>query len=108
MSVPPPDSGPRPDEEDLGDTDGWANEDRPEAAASDPESARQEAEDALARIEALADLDESPDDASDGAAPEDAPDPPPPPGEAAPKASAQEDAPRTGSPEDQCENGLFS
>ena len=65
MSAPPPGSDPLPDDEDdlgdLDDLDDLGDPDDVESsgeAASDPESARQEAEDALAEIEALADLDE--------------------------------------------------
>lgn len=69
MSAPPSGSGPLSDEDDLGDLDDPGNFDDPEdpsdvdpsgEPASDPESAREEAEDALAEIEALADLDEDP------------------------------------------------
>jgi hypothetical protein len=74
-----------PDEENLGDTGSGE-------AASDPEAARREAEDALARIEALADLDEDPDDRTSTGADASAPD------------SAAEAPPDAPPPEDQCEN----
>jgi nitrate reductase NapE component len=69
MSVPPSSSDPLHDDDDFGNLDdpeseAFEDEDRSGQAASDPESARQEAEDALAEIEALADLDEDPDPSS--------------------------------------------
>jgi len=85
MSAPPSDDSRRPD-----DPNDRSGEDLPPGdAAADPEQARQEAEDALAEIEALADLDEDPGDDSGDAHPE------------TPGAN-----PSSGSevPEDQCEN----
>lgn len=88
------DPGPRPEDEDP-ETGG---DDVSPEAASDPEEARREAEEALAKIEALADLDDDPvtgasedaetDTSSEGAS-------------AGTEASASTEA-RT--PEDQCEN----
>jgi hypothetical protein len=113
MSAPPSDSDPLPDDDDLGDPadedhddlDGLGDSDPSGDAVSDPESARQEAEDALAEIEALADLDEEPDlgdesasgkgAAAGGGAPVDA--------HAAPEDTAGP-ASDEGTPEDQCEN----
>mgnify|MGYP006285327425 CR=1 FL=1 len=69
MSAPPPDSGPLPDDEDKGgDLDEWEEGVPSGEAAGDPESARQEAEDALARIEAMADLDAEPEAEASGEA----------------------------------------
>jgi hypothetical protein len=67
MSAPPSDSDPRSDDdgdlddENLEDLDDLGDTDLSGEAASDPEKARREAEDALSEIEALADLDEDPD-----------------------------------------------
>ncbi|MFB6248431.1 MAG: DUF3667 domain-containing protein [Salinibacter sp.] len=95
MSTPPNDD-PLPDDlDDLGGTDP-----SPGDAASDPESARREAEEALSEIEALADLDEDLGEGSAGGQPtadraaETATGP-----SAEASGSAQEDA-----PEDQCAN----
>jgi len=109
MSAPPSGSGPLPD--DLDDLDEPDDPDPSEEAASDPESARQEAEDALAEIEALADLDADPDiddaSASGEATTSDG-------GSASDPSSATEDdaeqagddvgPSKTARPEDQCEN----
>lgn len=62
MSVPATGSDPTQDSDDFTDPD---DEALSEETASDPEAARKEAEDALARIEELADLDEEPDLKSD-------------------------------------------
>jgi hypothetical protein len=84
MSTPPAGSDPLPDEGEPGDP---GDADLSGEGASDPEAARREAEDALAEIEALADLDDDPDGDSGDARSE-------PPGTT--RASA--------APEDQCEN----
>jgi len=102
MSAPPSDSGPHPDDDDIGELDDLGE--GAGGAASDPESARREAEDALARIEAMADLDDAPEagpssEASSGPSAvleEEAKEP-------AAEASPEERA-GTGAPEDQCEN----
>jgi hypothetical protein len=101
MSAPPPSDDPRPDDrDDLGGT-----EPSPGEAASDPEAARREAEEALAEIEALADLDENPEDqdAADEGSADDGP--------TAGRASATTAGPSAdpsesarSAPEDQCEN----
>jgi hypothetical protein len=68
MSAPPSDSPLPPDDDDLGDLDDLDKFDDAEPsgdAASDPETARREAEDALAEIEALADLDDTTEPESD-------------------------------------------
>jgi hypothetical protein len=90
MSAPPSNDDPLPD--DWNDRGGA--EPSPEDAASDPEAARREAEDALAEIEALADLDEDVgEETAAGRA-----------SEATGGPSAAADAPAGGTPEDQCEN----
>ena len=115
MCAPPSDSDPLPDDDDLGDLeedlddlDGLSDSTPSGEAASDPESARQEAEDALAEIEALADLDEDPepdaesesdDPTTDGPIP--TADPASSPGGTADPASEPADG---DTPEDQCEN----
>lgn len=103
MSASPSDSDPLPD--DFDDLDGLEGTDPSGEAASDPEEARREAEDALSEIEALADLDDDPDvgggpSSDEGTTPgEDA---------TAGGQTATEDPTETasdeGAPEDQCEN----
>ncbi len=113
MSAPPSDSDPLPDDddfenlgdEDLDDLDGLGDMDSSEAAASDPESARQEAEDALSEIEALADLDEEPEvggggASGEGTAPGDATTA----GDRASTGETDDSAAGGDRPEDQCEN----
>jgi len=85
MSAPPSDDSRRPD--DPNDRSG--EDPLPGDAAADPEQARQEAEDALARIEALADLDEEPDDDS---------------GDARSETPGTDPSSGSEAPEDQCEN----
>ncbi len=100
MSTPPSGSDPLPDDDDLEnfdepDLDDIGDENVSGDAASDPETARQEAEDALAEIEALADLDEDPDpDRADDSGAESAS------STASAESSPSDDGPR----EDQCEN----
>ena len=91
MSAPPSDDPRLPD--DPNDRSG--EDPAPGEAASDPEAARRAAEDALAEIEALADLDEDPgDDASETES-----------GGTGPDASGgKRPSPGTETPEDQCEN----
>jgi len=94
MSAPPSNDDPLPDDlDDLGDTSAQEDPAPSGDAASSPEAARREAEEALAQIEALADLDEDPagpatSDASDSTSASDGP-------------AATESG---GPPEDQCEN----
>ncbi len=95
MSAPPSNDDPLPDDlDDLGGTEPSSGE-----AASDPESARREAEEALSEIEALADLDEDLDEASAGDDPtaDRA-------SETAAGASAEASDAARDTPEDQCEN----
>lgn len=93
MAAASSDSTPLPD-----DSEDAEDERRPGQPASDPESARKKAEEALANIEALADLDEDLDeeDASDSSAGAESPNP-------APARSASTEG-GTDVPEDQCEN----
>ncbi|WP_103020270.1 DUF3667 domain-containing protein [Salinibacter altiplanensis] len=95
MSAPPlgSESG-RPEDDPL---EGPGNEGPSGQAASNPDEARAAAEDALAQIEAMADLDDEPDtrreDRDEGSAPDSSSGPP------------DSDAPSpSGAPEDQCEN----
>jgi len=88
MSAPSSDDSRRPD-----DPNDRSGEDPPPGdAAADPEQARQEAEDALAEIEALADLDEEPGDRTSTGA------------DASASTSTTEASPDDRPPEDQCEN----
>jgi len=98
MSPADSESDDRPDETTDALDDG-SGEDRSASSASDPEAARQEAEEALAEIEAMADLDDDPEVESEASGDEapaagdpDAPDP---------QAAGTDDE---GVPEDQCEN----
>ncbi len=111
MSAPPSDSGPLPDDDNLEDMDDRGTG-RSEEAAPDPESARKEAEEALARVEAMADLDEDPDEDSgaasaqtsaEAASAEPSGDPAGGPAPAGASATGA-DAPNGRLPEDQCEN----
>ena len=102
MSVPPSNSDPLPEDDDFGnlddpESDDVGDENLSGEAASDPESARQEAEDALAEIEALADLDEDPDAGNADDSGTDA---------SSSTASAESESSSGGEtpPEDQCEN----
>jgi hypothetical protein len=126
MSTAPPDSDPLPDGHDAGESDDpdlddledLGGTDASGSAASDPEQARQEAEDALAEIEALADLDEDPDvsddfPSGDPTASEDASSAEPTPDAKAssdpadassPAAADESESTGTGTLEDQCEN----
>ncbi|WP_240333505.1 DUF3667 domain-containing protein [Salinibacter ruber] len=95
MSAPPlgSESG-RPEDGPLG---GPGDEAPSGQAASDPDEARAAAEDALAQIEAMADLDEEPD--VEAADPQE-----PPPSESASASTDSGTSPSSGAPEDQCEN----
>ncbi len=95
MSAPPlgSESG-RPEDDPLG---GPGDEAPSGQAASDPDEARAAAEDALAQIEAMADLDEEPD--VEAADPQE-----PPPSESASAPTDSGTSPSSGAPEDQCEN----
>jgi len=96
MSAPP--TGPDRFEDDLDDLG-----DEEAQAASSPDEARAAAEDALAQVEALADLDEDPDD-SGGSAPEET-SPSAAQASAADASSESEASPSQGdTPEGQCEN----
>jgi len=102
MSAPPPGSDPdRFEDDDLGDR---GDEKEAGEAASNPEDARAAAEDALAQVEALADLDDEPevgsDDPGSGAARS-------PSTQASGKRTSPEAGatpPQSDTPEDQCEN----
>lgn len=102
MSAPPSDSDPLPD--DLDDLDGFGDDDPSAEAASDPEQARQEAEDALSEIEALADLDEDPDGAGSASDEETTSGDDATTGDRASAGEADGLASGEGTPEDQCEN----
>ena len=95
MSAPPPGSDPDRFEDD--DLENLGSEELSGRTASDPEEARSAAEDALAQVEALADLDEEPKssetdrEAASGSS-------------QASAGSTAADVPESGPPEDQCEN----
>jgi hypothetical protein len=103
MSAPPPGSDPDRFEDD--DLENLGDEKKTGEAASNPEDARAAAEDALAQVEALADLDEEPevgsDDSGNEAARSSA-------GQASGTGTSPEagptSPPKSDTPEDQCEN----
>jgi len=96
MSAPPPGSAPDrfedDDLDDLGDEEGTGQ------AASDPEEARAAAEDALAQVEALANLDEEPEVESGGADRDTAR------GSSSQASGGSTASTESDTPEDQCEN----
>lgn len=93
-------SGSNPDSPRDDNVDDLGDEELSGRAASDPEEARAAAEDALAQVEALADLDEEPEPESEGA---EGAGPPDPSAQASGESGASASA-DTGTPEDQCEN----
>ncbi len=95
MSAPPPGSeSDRPGDDPL---EGFGDEELSGQAASDPDEARAAAEDALAQIEAMADLDEEPEVEAADSEESSAPDSP----SASPDTSTSTSS---DTPEDQCEN----